>query len=131
MFGGQYREEPVVSGTDAKTASISGATSVKPRRCRKCTRKMPCVELRQYLINGFVPSGRVFTFQCDEGHVTQIQSMSRTLRWFFFAALFLWSFLTTGPSGGALHWIMGALGMLMAWLFLHAAYMRVATPEVD
>jgi hypothetical protein len=115
---------------DSKSVQTSDAKDIKPRRCPECTSQMQCVGVKQYLINGFVPAGRLYAFQCESGHVTHIESMSRILRWFALGAMFLWCFLKTDRRDGLGHWIFGGFGTVMALLFLYRVYATLSAPEV-
>ena len=91
---------------------------------------MVCVNVKQYLINGFVPSGKQYEFECDNGHRTEVESASRIIRWFVFAAFFLLCFSKSSRADGPLYWVMGGFGAVMALIFLHEVFLRVRAPEM-
>jgi hypothetical protein len=91
---------------------------------------MPCVGVARYLINGFVPSGKRYDFECECGHAMSIDSLGRVFWYFVFSVWFTAFFLAVLDDDEVMPWIAGCLALFMIGCFGYEVYKRLRAPEI-
>ena len=91
---------------------------------------MPCVGVARYLINGFVPWGSRYDFECGCGYATSIDSLGRIFWYFVLSACSSATFLAVLDDDEIMPWLIGPFALAAIGCFGHEVYKRLSAPEI-
>ncbi len=92
---------------------------------------MPCVGVARYFINGLVPWGSRYDFECGCGYAMSIDSLGRLFWYFVLSVCFSVFFLAVLDHDEIMPWIAGGSALAAIGCFGHEVYKRLRAPEID